>query len=503
MNKKPSAYQEGMKTHLKSLSIFLAFTLFSFLVFFYFVQEGVEQNTEAIIMNNVERQSVHFEDTITLHFEYLEGIASYFSEEQNILSENNLQLLKSFTDKSSLEILAIISPDGTSTYSNGQQRSVANREYFQEAMAGRRALSDPVISKVDGASRIILAVPVFRNNEVIGVLGGSCDVSLLSHLLFSDIYDGFGYTWIVSSSGEIISRDTAESNSPITTDDNFFDFYDNTKLIGSASSNQFRDNFAAHHKGLMKLAQNKVTYYLAYQPLNLSDWFLCYVVPVSAAQESYQFISDYEFILFASMLIAMLLLLLTIFRSNSKKQLELLVFGQTDALTNVLNKQSTEDQINEWLSNEQCVGFQTFIMLDIDKFKEINDIHGHMTGDVILRELGLLLRREFRETDIVGRIGGDEFCILAKNNTSEYFAASRAERLCQHVRQHNFPDIPCCNITISIGVAISPQHGHSYNELYVSADKALYQTKRRGRNGYTIFNPEQTDIANPEMPRMP
>lgn len=503
MNKKTSTYQEGMKTHLKSLCIFLAFTLFSFLIFFYFVQEDVERNTEAIIINNVERQSVHFENIITLHFEYLEGIARYFSEDQNILSEDNLQLLKSFTDKSSLEILAIISPDGTSTYSNGQQRSVANRKYFQEAMAGHRAISDPVISKVDGASRIILAVPVFRNNEVVGVLGGSCDVSSLSHLLFSDIYDGSGYTWIVSSSGEIISRDTSDSNSPIITYDNFLDFYENTKLIGSASSNQFRDNFAAHHKGVMKLTQDKVTCYLAYQPLNLSNWFLCYVVPVSAAQESYQFISDYEFILFASIFIAMLLLLLTIFRSNSQKQQELLVFGQTDALTNVLNKQSTEDQINEWLSNEQCVGFQTFIMLDIDKFKVINDIHGHMIGDVILRELGLLLRREFRETDIVGRIGGDEFCILAKNNTSEYFAANRAERLCQHVRQHNFPDIPCHNITISVGVAISPQHGHSYNELYVSADKALYQTKRRGRNGYTIFDPEQADIENPEMSQMP
>lgn len=125
-----------MKTYLKSLCIFLAFTLFSFLIFFYFVQEDVERNTEAIIINNVERQSVHFENIITLHFEYLEGIARYFSEDQNILSENNLQLLKSFTDKSSLEILASISPDGTSTYSNGQQRSVANREYFQEALAG-------------------------------------------------------------------------------------------------------------------------------------------------------------------------------------------------------------------------------------------------------------------------------------------------------------------------------------------------------------------------------
>lgn len=492
MSNKTLSYQDGVKAHSKSLGVFLVFILFSFLVFFYFVQKDVEKNTEAIIINNVERQSVHFEDTLTLHFEYLEGIASFFAEEENILSDKNLQLLESLADKSGLQLLAIISPDGTSTYSSGEQRSVAGRKYFQKAMAGERALSDPVISKIDGTSRIILAVPVFRGNEVVGVLGGSCDVSSLSYLLFSDIYDGSGYISIVSADGTLISCDTSKNYSSITTDDNFFEFYNNMKFIGKASSSQFRTDFSEHRKGLMKLSIENELCYMAYQPLSLNDWFLCYVVPVSAAQESYRFISDYEFILFGVLLTAMLVLLLKIFRSNTKKQQELLVLGQTDALTGILNKQSTEDEINNWLADEQCTGIQAFIMLDIDGFKEINDIHGHMSGDTILSDLGRLLRSEFRETDIIGRIGGDEFCILVKNSTSECIAANRAEKLCQHIRQHKFDGVPCCDITISVGVALSPHHGQSYNELYIAADKALYQTKREGKNGYTIFQPESS-----------
>ncbi len=498
MNNRTSAYQDGVKAHSKSLSVFLVFILLSFLIFFFFVQKDVEKNTEAIIINNVERQSVHFEDTLTLHFEYLEGIASFFAEEENFLSDKNIQLLESLAGKSGLQLLAIISPDGTSTYSSGEQRSVANRKYFQEAMAGKRALSEPVISKVDGTSRIILAVPVLRENEVVGVIGGSCDVFSLSHLLFSDIYDGSGYISIVNTDGEVISCDTSKSTSSITTEDNFFEFYNDTKLAGTISSNQFRTDFANRRKGLMKLSVEGELCYMAYQPLNLNDWFLCYVVPVSAAKKSYHFISEYEFILFGVLLTAMLILLVNIFRLNTKKQQELLVLGQTDALTGVLNKQSTEDEINNWLSDERCNGVQAFMMLDIDGFKEINDIHGHMAGDIILKDLGALFRQEFRETDIIGRIGGDEFCILLKNCTSESIAANRAQKLFQHVQQHNFKGVPCSNVTISVGVALYPQHGQNYNELYISADKALYQTKRVGKNGYTMFQSESSKGSTPQ-----
>lgn len=474
--------------HLKSLGVFLLFMLVSFLTFFCLIQKDVIENTEAIIINNVDRQSVHFTDTITLHFEYLEGIASHFSASDDLLSENNLQLLESVKEQSSLELLAVITPDGTSTYSNGIKKSVASRRYFQEAIAGRRALSAPIVSKVDNkTTRIILAVPILRDGNVVGVIGGSCDVSSLSTMLFGDIYDGAGSILIVNSEGEIISCTMDNENLDIQPEGNFFLYYNDTKFQGDVTLETIRQDFSQMHEGLVLFKKHGCTHYMAYRPLKLSDWSLCYIVPASIAQQSYQFVLDYELILFGTLFVATLLLLFVIFRSNSKKQQELIAFGQTDALTGILNKQSTEDQINDWLADERCIGYQVFMMLDIDGFKNINDVLGHMAGDKILRELGALLRQEFRETDIVGRIGGDEFCILAKNNAVEHTAALRADRLCQSIRCHKFSAVPSGNITISVGVAIFPIHGRSYQELYIAADKALYETKRRGKDGYTIL----------------
>ena len=488
MVNRKQTYQDDFRMHLKSLGVFLLFMLVSFLTFFCLIQKDVIENTEAIIINNVDRQSVHFTDTITLHFEYLEGIASHFSASDDLLSENNLQLLESVKEQSSLELLAVITPDGTSTYSNGIKKSVASRRYFQEAIAGRRALSAPIVSKVDNkTTRIILAVPILRDGNVVGVIGGSCDVSSLSTLLFGDINDGAGSILIVNSVGEIISCTMDNENLDIQPEGNFFLYYNDTKFQGDVTLETIRQDFSQMHEGLVLFKKHGCTHYMAYRPLKLSDWSLCYIVPASIAQQSYQFVLDYELILFGTLFVATLLLLFVIFRSNSKKQQELIAFGQTDALTGILNKQSTEDQINDWLADERCIGYQVFMMLDIDGFKNINDVLGHMAGDKILRELGALLRQEFRETDIVGRIGGDEFCILAKNNAVEHTAALRADRLCQSIRCHKFSAVPSGNITISVGVAISPIHGRSYQELYIAADKALYETKRKGKDGYTVL----------------
>lgn len=481
MNKKTSA----LKEFLIALGIFLIFILFSFLFFFYLIQKDVAKNTEHTIVNHVDRQSIHLEDAITLHFEYLDVIASYLAGDDNLLSDRNMQLLETCSEKSSLELLAIITPDGTSTYSNGMKKSVSDRAYFQEAIAGERALSDPVISKADGSSRIVLAVPLVRGDEIVGVLGGSCDVSSISHMLFQDVYDGAGSTVIVNSGGEIISWDGDAYG--ITVDDNFFDACASLSSDSSRSSEQLRKNFTNRQAGLLHLKQESVHHYMAYYPLSLSDWYLCYLVPEASAQESYHFISDYELRFFALLVVAALVLLFIIFRSNSQKQLELLVRSQTDGLSGLLNKTNTEEQVNEWLSGSECTDFQVFFMLDIDGFKNVNDTQGHIVGDKVVHELGVLLQREFRDYDIIGRIGGDEFCILVKNSPTEEFAAKRAKRLCRHIREHTFSEITSGHITVSVGVSIAPQHGRTYNELYAAADKALYETKENGKDGFTIY----------------
>lgn len=132
--------------------------------------------------------------------------------------------------------------------------------------------------------------------------------------------------------------------------------------------------------------------------------------------------------------------------------------------------------------------------MDIDKFKEVNDVYGHAVGDVVLRTFGVLLGRRFRGDDIVGRIGGDEFIILMRNVTTKEAVRTKAEQLMAETKKLVFDEMDGKGITISVGIALAPEHGKTYLNLYRSADQALYETKRNGRNGFTIYG-ENRDIT--------
>ena len=117
------------------------------------------------------------------------------------------------------------------------------------------------------------------------------------------------------------------------------------------------------------------------------------------------------------------------------------------------------------------------IMLDIDRFKQINDTLGHAAGDIVLQELGKLLSEQIRESDIACRYGGDEF-ILILPDTSPETTLERAEKLQNDVKTLNTP----MNITLSLGIATYPQNGKDTEILIKSADHALYRAKDKGGN---------------------
>ena len=130
---------------------------------------------------------------------------------------------------------------------------------------------------------------------------------------------------------------------------------------------------------------------------------ICYVIPVADAQNSYDFIKSDESILLGIFLILVLLLVLYIIRTNRKQNEELIRTAELDGLTGAYNKRATEAYINKILT-QMPDEKGTFVILDVDKFKEVNDQYGHAVGDTVLHELSKTFFRHFREDDIIGRI---------------------------------------------------------------------------------------------------
>ncbi|MEG2139398.1 MAG: sensor domain-containing diguanylate cyclase [Bilophila sp.] len=178
---------------------------------------------------------------------------------------------------------------------------------------------------------------------------------------------------------------------------------------------------------------------------------------------------------------------------NAQKQYEEQLFEQMqkDSLTGLYNKAATQEYIREKLLHNP-EHEHAFFIIDIDNFKHVNDSLGHAMGDFVLAEFARILKEQFRDDDIVGRIGGDEFVVFLPVPHKEW-VEKKAQKLVSTLHQHFVHEGKICEVSSSVGVALSPLHGMDFETLYKNADAALYETKRKGKNGFTIFTAPPQD----------
>ena len=139
----------------------------------------------------------------------------------------------------------------------------------------------------------------------------------------------------------------------------------------------------------------------------------------------------------------------------------------------------------------------TVLILDLDRFKIVNDSLGHPAGDALLKETAIRLRSSLRETDVLARLGGDEFAIIQAGEAEPGdSAASLAERIIDILKPPYQIEGSTVTVGASIGIARAPEDGTDPNELIKKADLALYRAKSQGRNGFRFFDPQMTQEAD-------
>ena len=175
----------------------------------------------------------------------------------------------------------------------------------------------------------------------------------------------------------------------------------------------------------------------------------------------------------------------------------------TDPLTGLYNRRHFEDLMNTEIAMSIRYGdTNSLLVLDIDHFKKTNDTYGHQGGDIVLKEIAQILKQNMRKTDILCRIGGEEFVAFCKRSDKET-STDIAEKLRRAVANHQF-DLgeEKIYITTSIGIASFPDKEKTGNkdELFKRADIALYNCKRNGRNMTKHYNDIPTEQAKPVIP---
>lgn len=172
---------------------------------------------------------------------------------------------------------------------------------------------------------------------------------------------------------------------------------------------------------------------------------------------------------------------------RKREELELTRLSEHDSMTGLCNKSTVETRVSELLKTFEGVQSGVFMMLDVDHFKEVNDNYGHPYGDQILTGVAKILRDSFRERDIVGRLGGDEFCVYFSGMRTVDRVKQAAQEILEAVSALVDPATGKAPVTCSIGITVCGGLQKTFCQVYEEADKALYQVKNRGRNGFAFY----------------
>ena len=158
-----------------------------------------------------------------------------------------------------------------------------------------------------------------------------------------------------------------------------------------------------------------------------------------------------------------------------------------DSLTGLANRQRMRHALDQMLSSQSAQGATGLLLLDLDRFKAVNDTQGHQVGDELLKQVALRLQRTVGEAGLVGRLGGDEFQVVVPREGSPAALSALADAIIAALSEPYYIDRATLSIGCSVGIAVAPAHGDTPEVLVRNADLALYDAKAEGRGVHRFY----------------
>lgn len=171
------------------------------------------------------------------------------------------------------------------------------------------------------------------------------------------------------------------------------------------------------------------------------------------------------------------------------RELEINARARNDALTGLPDRRVVEDRLGHSLLRMQRTGEQLgLLFIDLDRFKQVNDLYGHAAGDQVIKSVASRLTASVRSADTVGRMGGDEFVVILESMADVDAARVVAEQLISNIAEPLMPNGSGSRLSASIGIALGPDHAEDAHALLMAADTAMYAAKRAGGNCVRVYD---------------
>lgn len=606
--------QKKVRRTVKNIALDILFAVLivfliaaSFIDFSRRISASVHESTEQTLREMNQESALLLETQIKRDFEFLHSLAAIMVEDGSIEEPDMIiRNLRLGRDNYSFDRMTYIRADGMAYTSTGAEQNLGGREYFQKAITGQDAVSNILISETTHKEGFAVAVPVYRDGAVVGVLSGSYLTETFSNVVNMEVYGGQSMTYVVQPNGSYILQPEGGVVEV------------KTWSLEGDSEETVQDKMKNGEAGYASFESGAETWRFSYVPTSINDWYVVTMVPDRVVMNQADYIRQMALILCVKIGLALVIVggyvamshrrserkkrelqelsrmdnaryrvllenmdalffewdlvensltysqgwqeqmgytptlgdienggivdeqealsfmgflesvrgglshseeeyrvrradnsvfwsrvrltgikdqqgnvrrimgLIEDIDTQKKREVQLMNQASRDSLTNLYNKKATEEQITFILKNEQrdayCHGF---FLLDIDNFKGINDTYGHGVGDQVLRDVAACLLRLFRSSDVVGRIGGDEFAVFLRNaNTSEDIL-KRARELIADFRQ--IPVTEGQYVSCSLGVVVAENGEKDFESLYSHADEAMYEAKRKGKNQYAFY----------------
>ncbi len=401
---------------------------------------------------------------------------------QKEMSSEALSALEACTSASGAVLLE---PDGNGVDFQG------NEVFYEPALYENDLRIRKSTYHYFGDGNVAVITPVMKKNTVKEIVLLEYDVSVLNAQISNYNFGGEAWIIFVDDDGRIMYHYGGEKVDYIAVDNNFYDMISETKNDDVIN---FLNDITEDSSGIINLQLGEDQREIFYEPLGINNWYMLVGVSehyMELRQTNYnKTVSD----MIKWIMVGMVLFLGMVVAFNvadgvrrKTKSAGLQRLAETDQLTNLYNKVTTEKKIKEFIAQNPNTQSLLFV-LDIDNFKKINDTMGHAFGDEVLRAIGHGLKMQFRASDIIGRAGGDEFIIFLKGLKDDAIIRREAKKVENFFKDFKAgTDYVKYSATASIGCAVFPRDAQDFDGMYKAADEALYKAKQRGKKQLAFY----------------
>ena len=472
---------------IRMIVLVLAFAVFVSIVLWIHVDElmDIQENSmESQITMGTDIYSVKIEQEFAALGEAVETAALMLSrnESGSELEETALDALVSSTraDKA-----ALLDLDGQGVNEEGS-RVYYDPSYYADSLK----LGISTYHYLENGN-IAVITPVIKDGNMERLLLLEYETYKLDNQFANFNFGRDAWAIVVNNKGIIMYVFGGKNFDYLGVDRDFFEMLYQSK---DADVTKMLDGLSRRTSGSTTVSFGSGDQLLYYKSIGIESWNVIIGVPPSYIKAQSQLEQDtifdmLEWIAFGMVLFLALVIFMSIMdkmRGKAKSE-DLLKLAERDQLTGLFNKVTTENKIKEFMETQPDLQSLLFV-LDIDNFKKINDTRGHAFGDEVLRSIGRQVKVLFRSSDILGRVGGDEFIIFLKGVKEDEYIRREAKKV-----EYFFQNFQAgegyvkYSVTASIGCAVFPRDAADFESLYKCADKALYTAKQRGKNQLAFY----------------